>query len=169
MEEKFLFTNSQKSFVLSQLVYPRCFPWGSSYLHCEWRLTLEMKLKKIIIHISVTWSLQVKRTDSSIIVLKIFHLKIFASASGVGKNFCLKFINPKNCLLWNNSDLPPIPFHRNVPLDFSISSGTSLRGGPSSFKVKDRMKTHTHRARTAAPVLHSLSELCEGWSWSILC
>ena len=69
----------------------------------------------------------------------------------VGKNFCLKVINPKNCLLWNNSDLPPIPFHRNVTLDFSISSGTFLRGGPSSSKVKGRMKTHTQSSYYSSP------------------
>ena len=71
-----------------------------------------------------------------------FTWKFLQVPQEVGKNFCLKLINLKSCLLWNNSDVPPIPFSWNVTLDFSISSGTSLRGGPSSFKVKDRMKTH---------------------------
>ena len=61
----------------------------------------------------------------------------------VWKIFSLGLINLKSWLLRNNSELPPILFSRNVPLDFPISSGTSLRGGPSSFKVNNRMKTHT--------------------------
>ena len=155
------FTNSQRS-----SVYPRCFPWASSYLYCEWRLTNEMKLKKIIIHSSMTWSLQVKRTDSSIIVLKIFHLKeclrsfgrIFLWNSSTQKTVCYETI--PNSLQFRSPGMCPWTFTLVLVLFWQVVHPHS--------RSRTEWK-HTHRARTTAPVLHSLSEICEGWSWSILC
>ena len=78
-------------------------------------------------------------------------------------------INLKSCLLWDNSVLPPIPFSRNVPLDFSISSGISLRGGPSSSKVKDRMKTHTQSSYYSSSPSLIIWDMCVFSTNCVMC